>query len=967
MSKKDYHRAARAEYIVLKALNRSIAVIEFAPDGTVVGANNRFLKVSGYSEEDLIGKNHSFLRPGEADGFPDARFWQKLAEGGQEAGVFAYQRRDGSAFWLAASYIPVFSAGRAVERITAFGIDISETQKSGEEMGAKWASLDRALIAADCLPSGEVVAGNQNFLNACGLSRFRERGKKPLLLLPGQDAQASAWDDVCRRITGGQPYFASAELRRGKSRHIWPEAAYAPFYNKDGQLSKITVFAVAMPRQTKDESKVGTMLPLLANITDNGVMIADRDNHPVYINSFFSRIMGYQPEEMTGKPFGSIFGPAEKRVLKKIRDHIKAGTTFRSEEMIYGRSGGRMWSAVVTSPITNGEGRDKYSISVFTNITDTKVRDRLQQKTLEALCDGLPSAKILNMICREAEFTSPEIIAAVTVLDEQGCISMLAGPSLPASCKQALKNLENEPPAAGSLQPENANSQTRRKDVWESCNTAFMLENSSSYLSRDIYYSDTGNKVGVLTFYYRHGHTPSAFHQRLADIIAGICGVVLTRENNRTTIRKLALYDKLTGLPSSELFLAQGEKMAAGFKGKRKMLAVIVLGIDRLKRINDTMGRSVGDKFLHTASLRIAEVIGSRGLAGRISGEKFAVMLGVTNFSQALNLASRLQDAISQPWENGAVTVSSSVSAGLSFYPDQGSVVEKVFANAQLALNQARKKGMGQLECFSEELNDMARQRLSLEYFLREAVEKKEFSLFYQPQVFLQKHGLHGAEALCRWNHPVLGNVSPDLFIPVAEESDLINSLGMWTLDEGMRQLSQWRKAGIMVPSVSINLSSLNFRDVALPERIRAMLREYKLSPQDLVLELTESILLDSNPNTMSTMYTVHEYGVRLSMDDFGTGYSSLSYLRHLPVTELKLDRSFVWDLDENETSRRLSQAIMAIGNSLDLTVVAEGIETELQNQLLRNQGYHVAQGYLQSRPLPPDEFVRWYDRFRRA
>ncbi|MEG1770733.1 MAG: EAL domain-containing protein, partial [Comamonas sp.] len=273
---------------------------------------------------------------------------------------------------------------------------------------------------------------------------------------------------------------------------------------------------------------------------------------------------------------------------------------------------------------------------------------------------------------------------------------------------------------------------------------------------------------------------------------------------------------------------------------------------------------------------------------------------------------------------------------------------------------QAKSSGRGCFSFFSSEMNQLAQERLALETALRQAIQTRQLHLHYQPQVDMETGKLYGVEALARWTHAELGEISPVRFIPLAEECGLIADLGHWALREACRQLSAWRAQGLAVPAVSVNLSPTSFHNLDLPRMIADTLQINSLTSQDLTLELTESILLDTNPSTMKTIAEVHANGIRLAMDDFGTGYSSLSYLRRLPVNELKLDRSFVADLGNDEAARALSAAILGIGKSLHLTVVAEGVETAEQNLLLREQGYPVAQGYLFSRPLNPQDFESW-------
>jgi len=324
------------------------------------------------------------------------------------------------------------------------------------------------------------------------------------------------------------------------------------------------------------------------------------------------------------------------------------------------------------------------------------------------------------------------------------------------------------------------------------------------------------------------------------------------------------------------------------------------------------------------------------------------------------NTIERLQEQLAEPLVLADNALAISASIGIAMFPADGRDMETLLHRADMAMYQAKSSGRGRFSFFSSEMNRLAQERLALENALRKALQGGELRLHYQPQVDLASGQLYGVEALARWTHPQLGEISPARFIPLAEECGLIADLGRWAVGEACRQLAAWRTQGLAVPAVSVNLSPSSFHNLDLPRMIADTLDRHALAPKDLTLELTESILLDTNPSTMKTIEEVHAHGVRLSMDDFGTGYSSLSYLRRLPVSELKLDRSFVADLEHDEAARALSSAILGIGQSLRLTVVAEGVETPVQNIMLREQGYPVAQGFLFARPLAPQDLERW-------
>jgi len=304
--------------------------------------------------------------------------------------------------------------------------------------------------------------------------------------------------------------------------------------------------------------------------------------------------------------------------------------------------------------------------------------------------------------------------------------------------------------------------------------------------------------------------------------------------------------------------------------------------------------------------------------------------------------------------------VRGSASIGVALYPDNGRSLETLLQHADLAMRRAKDEGGGRFCFFNADMNQVAQERLLLETTLRDSLQAGGLDLYYQPQVLSDGGGLYGAEALIRWRHPHLGDISPARFVPLAEECGLIGDIGQWVLEEACAQLARWRRAGLDVPSVAVNLSPTNFHDLDLPARIEQALRRQALEPGDLTVEITEDVLLDTDPSTLRTLHAVRALGVRLSMDDFGTGYSSLSYLRLLPISELKLDRSFVRGIESDEVASALTRAIAHIGQSLRLTVVAEGVESVEQLRLLGEQGYCIAQGYHFTPALPADELEAW-------
>ena len=334
---------------------------------------------------------------------------------------------------------------------------------------------------------------------------------------------------------------------------------------------------------------------------------------------------------------------------------------------------------------------------------------------------------------------------------------------------------------------------------------------------------------------------------------------------------------------------------------------MLFIDLDRFKQVNDSLGHPAGDELLRQIAGKLRQDLRASDIAGRLSGDEFVVVLPQSDVVQTTDMVERLLELLGAPVTVAGVALAASASVGIAMFPDDGRDMETLLHRADMAMYQAKSSGRGCFSFFSSEMNQLAQERLALETALRQAIQTRQLHLHYQPQVDMETGKLYGVEALARWTHAELGEISPVRFIPLAEECGLIADLGHWALREACRQLSAWRAQGLAVPAVSVNLSPTSFHNLDLPRMIADTLQINSLTSQDLTLELTESILLDTNPSTMKTIAEVHANGIRLAMDDFGTGYSSLSYLRRLPVNELKLDRSFVADLGNDEAARALS------------------------------------------------------------
>ena len=449
-------------------------------------------------------------------------------------------------------------------------------------------------------------------------------------------------------------------------------------------------------------------------------------------------------------------------------------------------------------------------------------------------------------------------------------------------------------------------------------------------------------------------HGPSLILQ-IQDITA--------RRHAEVELQHRAFHDKLTGLPNRERFHETLDlAIARADGGPGRAFAVMFLDFDRFKLINDSKGHGVGDEFLVQASARLARCLRSGDMLARLGGDEFAILaVGLGRDTDAVDLAERLLLALREPLQLGTMTVSASASIGITFSSIGYTQPEDMLRDADIAMYRAKTEGKARYALFDVQLHTEVANRVRLEAELRLALPRQALTVAYQPLVNLRTGALTGFEALSRWSHPVLGPVSPAAFIPIAEESGLITQLTNSVLQQACSQLRAWQCAfpGLDDLHVHVNVSARDVSDPEFVSRIRQVLQFCELAPRNLVIELTENILMAQLSAAMGTLQALRELGVGLSVDDFGTGYSSLSHLAVLPIDSLKIDMSFVRQLRAGSKEAAVVRAIVLLGTSLGKAVVAEGIETLAQMELLRDLGCDLGQGYYMSRPLPAEGIAR--------
>ncbi len=433
------------------------------------------------------------------------------------------------------------------------------------------------------------------------------------------------------------------------------------------------------------------------------------------------------------------------------------------------------------------------------------------------------------------------------------------------------------------------------------------------------------------------------------------------RKKSRERIDFLAHHDSLTELPNRALLNDRLEMAINTAKRRKEKVGILFIDLDRFKNINDSLGHAAGDQILRQTAARLSAAVRNDDTVARLGGDEFVVLLPRVRDERSLaEVAIKLREELLKPYTLEDMPLHLSPSIGIAVYPDDGDTPSTLIKNADAAMYLAKEKGRNNYQFYTPILNARTLDRLKLEYDLRSALDQQQFELHYQPQIDVRTQRVYGAEALVRWRHPERGLVPPNHFIPIAEEIGLIIPLGAWVIAEAARQVKRWHAAGFGDLVVSVNISALQFHQAGFLNEVQGILEQAGTAPSSLELELTESMLMSDMEVSIQVLQAFRDFGYRIAIDDFGTGFSCLNYLRRLPVNILKIDQSFVRDMQTDSASLAIVASIIRLAESLGMETIAEGVETLDESELLSHQGCSLMQGYHFSKPLPVAQFESW-------
>ncbi len=732
---------------------------------------------------------------------------------------------------------------------------------------------------------------------------------------------------VGQAVLEGKPYeveyriIDAGGVERWVSENGQPQAEAGGPPWVDGIIADIS-------QRKHNEMRIEGLLAEQSAILDNvmfGVMFV-RHRKVVSANRRAEELFGFAQGMMAGISTSVLFPSWFDFDSAGERQYpILAAGQYFSEERQYLRKDGSLFWALVSGCALDPERANEGSIWVHADVSERKEAEeklRLSATVLEHIADGVMVIDVQGVIMainpaytQITGYGEEEAVGKDSTLTRSG-----------QHDQQFYLNLWAELVGGGFW----------RGEIWN------LRKNGEVYLEW-LTLSAVRDTHGVTTHY------------------VGVFSDITLVKESQQKLDHLAHHDPLTSLPNRLLFHDRLQHAIRHAARDGEQLAILFIDLDRFKNVNDTLGHHIGDELLKQVARQLSSKLREGDTLARLGGDEFIVLLENVDGQYGASLvAEKLVSMFEQPFMVADHELFVTCSVGISLFPNDAADLNMLIRNADVAMYQAKARGRNGFQFYAPSMTGEGVERLRLETFLRRSIEKNEIYLNYQPQVEIDSGRLIGVEALVRWDHPELGLVAPVRFIPLAEDTGFINQLGKWVLFEACRQMVRWQEAGLVVPKIAVNLSVKQFERGSIVNMVADILRETGLEPQRLQLEVTESVIMNTG-DAMGFINDLHSIGVGLAIDDFGTGYSSLAYLKKLPVQTLKIDRSFIKDISTDPNDEAIAIAIIQLGKSMNLSVIAEGVETDQQAAFLLRHGCNLAQGYFYGRPVLADELMqRW-------
>ena len=846
----------------------------------------------------------------------------------------------------------VFTDLRPVER------DQSALRQSLLEQRA---ILDNASVGILFSKAGVMSSCNPRFAEMFGYTQEEMIGRRAVEVFPSPEVYAAFGRQAGPLLSQGLPF----------------EAAEAQFKRRDGSLFWCRVRAKAVDIDRNEEGTIW----ILEDVTDTRLSMTEgqaimtnasftilftRNRVVTRYNRSFGEMFGYEGDEALGIPGRALYPSDEvyNQLGKEAFPLLSVGRPFQTEVAMVRKDGTEMWVQVIAF-VVNPEDPSRGTIWI--------IEDRTRQKRAE---ESLRNALLENQAILDSA------VLGISVVED--------GYNL--RCNTKMEELFGYGP--GEINGLSVQSLYPDKASWDSARTETSRNFHSGRISMGEYQlvrkdgstfwarlsgrpfdlsKETGRSVWVVDDVTARREAADAVRRardelevRVLERTAELAGAntllqaeIVERRQAEARVHHMAYHDSLTGLPNRALLADRLDRAMLAAQRTDRKLAVMFLDLDRFKTINDSLGHLTGDHLLKEVANRLCRAVRASDTVARLGGDEFVVLVpGIHDASECNMVAEKIIESLASPipFEGRMLHITPSI--GICIYPDDGADVETLMRHADAAMYHAKASGRNNYQFFTQMMNQAASQHFELESSLRGAMARKEFELFYQPIIDTGTRRIHTLEVLLRWRRGDNELVQPDQFIPIMEENGLIVPVGEWVMRRACEQSVEWLRQGFDPVPLAVNLSPRQFMHRGLIQSIRSILDETGIDPALIEFEITETALMQHGEQTLEILGQINRMGIRLSIDDFGTGYSSLAYLKRFPVKKVKIDRAFIKDLESSAEDQAIVGAIIALSNSLQLSVVAEGVESEGQYKLLRDSGCQYAQGFLFSQPVDASQVI---------
>lgn len=935
------------------------AIYEMGPDGRHIRINRRSATPPDRSEAD-----HRRINLDEVGGpelFENCQpTFEATLRGEPQLTELALPRRDGRRRWAQVTTIPIVTGGK-VTGLYAIIKDISQERRLQERLNLLDTCVqhlnDALMITEACpldSPGPRIIFVNRAFERLTGYTSTEVIGKTPRLL-QGPGTQRTALDAIRAALAAGHGTKQALINYRRSGEPYWNELDIVPIHNAQGHLGHYA----AVQRDITDRKRVEGMLRHQTRALEMlaaGAPLRDvLEVTALLTNEIASDLVCAViiPADDGVGPWRAIGPSLPQALLARLLESPGPPAEPEADGGAFTADLEHLDHPLATTAAAQGF-RARFTLPLAT--TDGRPAGRLEAYLREPRKPNPYERSILRMAAQIATLALESRRREETIkLWSQAlestveCIAIADTERRMIKVNRAFEEVTGyrESEVLGH-RPTLARNPTMRgadPQLWD------IVEERGAWQGETWQRRRAGEWYPAFTSITALKDDNGKVHHYVA-----VFNDITKHKDTEQRIEFLTHHDPLTSLPNRVLFHELLGEAISRHRGTRQALAVLVIDLDEFKAVNDSLGHQAGDKLLKAIAEQLRRAVGERVTLAHLGGDEFAVLADqLTSTEEAAVLASRLAESLSSPTEIDGHRLVTSASIGISCFPGDGNDRAELIKNAELAMYQAKKRGRNNYQYFSAEMNRSANESLRLLNGLREAVREGRFELVYQPTIRLADGAMVGVEALLRWRHGELGPVSPEVFIPLAERNGLIEPIGDLVLERACRQMTRWERLAPGALSLSINLSAGQLRSGHLADNILARLGEHGLKPRQLTVEVTETAVMEDPEASRLNLEALAKMGVTIAVDDFGTGYSSLSYLKRLPIDLLKIDKSFIGGIPDDHNDVAICRAVLALADSMGLTVLAEGVETEVQLQALRGYGCTLAQGFLFGPPMSTD------------